>query len=107
MPCHGMPSTVTRGTFSGGLPPPDPPIPVSLRPSACGGPEARSSRAAGATDKRLPKRQRSKAKKQSKEAKQSSKPKKQTKEAKQSILEFAPSRGSWEGLRWIPLEKIV
>ena len=43
--------------------------------------------------------QRSKAKKQSKEAKQS--------KAQQSILEASPSRASWDGRRWIPLEKLI
>ena len=26
---------------------------------------------------------------------------------RENIFEVAPSRGSWDGLRWIPLEKLV
>ena len=88
-------------------PPPDPPIPVGLRPPACSGPEARSSRA---TNGRLSKEQRSKATKQSKEAKQRSKAKKHSREAKQSKFTNIACFSTTEVLdacRWIPLEKIV
>ena len=73
--------------------------------------EQRSSKRSKAKKQSKETKQRNKAKKQSKEAKQRSKAKKQNKakkqsKVKQSILEVAPSRASWDWLRWIPLEKL-